>query len=290
MNDSMMFCVSPQRVPMFAQSIWGDTHFSKRDGVPLSPALYWLSPEMMGVTLEAMDRDAAPDPDDPGGRKWGRFLDEPTVISMLRELPVAGVMVLPQAGVQRFQMSSSEGSAGGEEILGWAWHFWKDGTLAISAATPGGMARVVRVGPAGELVEVLYDGRLRKPPALSVPVEWAPDLAFLAYAWTLMQIPTVAEVSTHRPPSKVEAKRRKKGKPPTPDVRVVRMRPLRNEHATHSPSGRRYTHRWLVRGHWRNQACGPKHSERRRTWVPAYTKGPDGAPLIGGDVVNAWVR
>ncbi len=31
---------------------------------------------------------------------------------------------------------------------------------------------------------------------------------------------------------------------------------------------------WLVRGHYRNQPCGPQRRERRRTWVAPHVKGP----------------
>jgi len=33
--------------------------------------------------------------------------------------------------------------------------------------------------------------------------------------------------------------------------------------------------RWIVRGHWRNQACGPARAERRMTWVRPHWKGDD---------------
>ena len=36
--------------------------------------------------------------------------------------------------------------------------------------------------------------------------------------------------------------------------------------------------RFVVRGHWRNQACGPKHSEHRPRWIEPYWKGPVTAP------------
>jgi len=39
--------------------------------------------------------------------------------------------------------------------------------------------------------------------------------------------------------------------------------------------------RHSVCGHWRNQACGPHHSERRRTWISPYWKGPDASEAIG---------
>lgn len=37
--------------------------------------------------------------------------------------------------------------------------------------------------------------------------------------------------------------------------------------------------RWLVRGHWRNQACGPGMTLRKRRWIDPYVKGPEDMPL-----------
>lgn len=34
-----------------------------------------------------------------------------------------------------------------------------------------------------------------------------------------------------------------------------------------------YYHQWIVRGHWRNQACGPYLSERKLIWIQPYVKG-----------------
>ena len=36
---------------------------------------------------------------------------------------------------------------------------------------------------------------------------------------------------------------------------------------------------WLVRGHWRNQAHGAGHSQRRLTWIEPHWKGAEDAPL-----------
>jgi len=38
--------------------------------------------------------------------------------------------------------------------------------------------------------------------------------------------------------------------------------------------------RWVVRGHWRNQACGPGHADRTRKWIEPYWKGRDDAPIV----------
>lgn len=36
----------------------------------------------------------------------------------------------------------------------------------------------------------------------------------------------------------------------------------------------------LVRGHWRNQPCGPRHALRQLIWIAPFYRGPDGAPLL----------
>lgn len=37
--------------------------------------------------------------------------------------------------------------------------------------------------------------------------------------------------------------------------------------------------KWFVRGHMRNQTCGPNHSLRTKTWVRPHWKGPDEKPV-----------
>lgn len=39
------------------------------------------------------------------------------------------------------------------------------------------------------------------------------------------------------------------------------------------------TVQFLVRGHWRNQACGPQHSMHRVKWIEPYWKGPEEAVI-----------
>lgn len=33
--------------------------------------------------------------------------------------------------------------------------------------------------------------------------------------------------------------------------------------------------RFMVRGHWRNQACGKNMQDRERKWIQPYLKGPE---------------
>lgn len=44
-------------------------------------------------------------------------------------------------------------------------------------------------------------------------------------------------------------------------------------------------HQWIVRGHWRNQAFGEGRKQRRPTWISPYVKGPEDAPMLGGEKV-----
>jgi len=86
-------------------------------------------------------------------------------------------------------------------------------------------------------------------------------------------------------------KTRRKGKRRAPAAMIPHLSyvfgmPVRvdmRQHVTDYCSGdaeRRYKVRWVVRGHWRNQACGPGRAMRRRTWIPPYWKGPVSAPRL----------
>ena len=50
------------------------------------------------------------------------------------------------------------------------------------------------------------------------------------------------------------------------------------QEALASGSSRMYRVRWLVRGHWREQAHGQGRVQRRRTWIAPHWKGPTTAP------------
>jgi hypothetical protein len=82
-----------------------------------------------------------------------------------------------------------------------------------------------------------------------------------------------------------------------PEIRKVKMLVLREN--LHRPGEsadddervrREYSHRFIVRGFWRDQAYGPNHSLRRRQWVPPFVKGPADKPLICKETVRIWKR
>lgn len=137
-------------------------------------------------------------------------------------------------------------------------------------------------------------------PATADPVPMAdlpedalrPVAAALAAAWLLMQQPNLVERSVERPDKSVRRAYGRAGRQ-SPEVNVVDLRRQyvpRDQEAGEEAGPRRYRYRFVVSGHWRNQAYGPEHSLRRRQWVPSYVKGPDGAPLLVTEKVNVWRR
>lgn len=67
------------------------------------------------------------------------------------------------------------------------------------------------------------------------------------------------------------------------DVTVVRLRHS-DRGQPGDGGGREYQCRWAVRGHWRKQWY-PSVQDHRPIWINQHVKGPDGAPLRGGERV-----
>lgn len=74
---------------------------------------------------------------------------------------------------------------------------------------------------------------------------------------------------------------------------VLRRRRYASE-AEREQEAREYSHRWIVRGHMRNQPVGSRTIEggqrHERIWIAPYIKGPEGKPLIIKDRVQVWRR
>jgi len=114
-------------------------------------------------------------------------------------------------------------------------------------------------------------------------------MSFLAAAALLMSSPGVADRSTVIPKTKAARKDAKKGR--SGSVTVINLHaPQHVATGDADESGRVYTHRWMVRGHWRNQPHGPNRSRRSIRWIPSYIKGPAGKPLRETERVWAWRR
>lgn len=109
----------------------------------------------------------------------------------------------------------------------------------------------------------------------------------LRTAWLLMQQESIA--SSRRVEVDRAERRRlaRRGIQP----QAVRVITLRTAHSAGpgSAEAREYHHRWIVRGHWRNQWL-PSRRVHRPIWIAPHLKGPEDAPLLTGEKVYAWTR
>jgi hypothetical protein len=66
------------------------------------------------------------------------------------------------------------------------------------------------------------------------------------------------------------------------DLRFIKVVQLRkNDYGAreHAESDVEWSCRWAVSGHWRNQACGPNHRDRKLCYIMPYVKGPADKPF-----------
>lgn len=108
----------------------------------------------------------------------------------------------------------------------------------------------------------------------------------LRAAWLLMRQP-LAEDTEIQPTRAVRKRLQRIGRKPAA-VRLIELR--RPKGVTGQGDGdREYHHQWIVRGHWRQQWY-PARQVHRPVWIAPHIKGPEGAPLIGGEKVNFLKR
>jgi hypothetical protein len=101
-----------------------------------------------------------------------------------------------------------------------------------------------------------------------------------------MQRQRLAGSHLERPDRAARRRLQRAGRTDDPAVRVIDLRAP----AVSSGSGandREYHHRWIVKGHWRQQWY-PSIEDHRPVWISPHVKGPDGAPLLTGEKVYRW--
>lgn len=71
-----------------------------------------------------------------------------------------------------------------------------------------------------------------------------------------------------------------------------RIRSIADQDPDAAEGGKKWTlkNRHLVRGHWRQQACGPNRELRKPTFVPPYIKGPADGELKVKTAIHVWRR
>ena len=112
-----------------------------------------------------------------------------------------------------------------------------------------------------------------------------PIVRLVRASWLLMQQP-LALSSEVEPDRRAQKRLRRAGYEPKP-VRVIELR--RPVHGGSGDGSREFHHQWIVRGHWRQQWY-PAREVHRPVWIAPHIKGPEGAPLLGGEKVYAWKR
>lgn len=101
-----------------------------------------------------------------------------------------------------------------------------------------------------------------------------------AMAWLEQEVVVQTEAPVHRQRRKEFTRLAKRE---YPGLRVVHLRkaaqPNPDDTVAERMGKREFHVQWVVGGHWRNQACGPKMGDRRLTYINPYIKGPDDKPL-----------
>lgn len=145
------------------------------------------------------------------------------------------------------------------------------GFAGMNVATDG-----QRVGPETIYPSETLTRRIRED---GDPVCKATNTVRLLHAFWLLLGQQIT-VTSHRKAHPVVAKRLGKARlPKSKGVTVIELR----KHKYTPGDGHRqveWDHRWLVRGFWRWQPCGPGRTERKRVWIHDYIKGPDDLPLV----------
>ena len=136
---------------------------------------------------------------------------------------------------------------------------------------------------AGKFGQSLFDGvgHDQTDPHVRSQVE---DATFALALWDVLTEPEVADI---KPYARSKAQRTAIANGTPPEVVIAR---LRGAHAETSGHHNGPGVRFYVRPHYRNQACGPGRTQRRRIVVPGHWKGPDGAPVRITDHVFAANR
>lgn len=105
------------------------------------------------------------------------------------------------------------------------------------------------------------------------------DCHRLSCLWALATEPRVT-TSTQLPVRPVERRRAARaGWPISPIVTIDLRRPATSSGGSQE-GDRSYSHRWIVRGHWRQQPVGPGGTQRRPTYIAPHIKGPGDKPLV----------
>jgi hypothetical protein len=187
-----------------------------------------------------------------------------------------------------FAWDFRSGILGDESNIGTGFTFVGDDAKCWRINHPVGFGAELFSQFTDQLLSVDPDGLgLRVLPPEESAEDWPSVHSTVAAAvvvWTLLRQGGIIETVRRQPGSK--AAKRRAAKRDVPEVELVRVRRRHVEIAqalrdAEQVDGEvdREAFRWVVSGHWRNQAYGPAMSLRRPTFIEPHLRGPEGAPI-----------
>lgn len=240
--------------------------------------LYWVAPDMVALAASA-----------------GRSLD--TVSLDMHTRPSAAGLMVMDGGVGLTHYDREQRIDIPIDAISWGPH-----PRGLEVTFWGARSRIDdQVGPRGmsldhEAIPALFpiggnEFEIHETPVEDMVAETGSAMCTLVAAWHLMQQPTLADRYPAERDKKAARSYARAGRG-EPDVTIIdlrrRYRPGDDQPTEEQPG--RYSHRWVVSGHWRQQPYGPGRELRQRIWIADYVKGPDGAPLMVRERVNVWRR
>lgn len=123
--------------------------------------------------------------------------------------------------------------------------------------------------PAHVVAKILADG--------DTPTPMTNAIRYAMALWMLLN-QTITDTSEEHVKTHHRKRALRKGVPGR--VSVIQLRRIAGQHRRDGESLVEWSHRWVVRGHWRWQACGEGRTDRRRIWINPHVKGPEDRPLV----------
>lgn len=271
----------PGRI-LITTTAWPDLHLSPRDLPKIRDRLtrFYRGPDELPTTLRITQRNQLADSLDRARLYW--------IDTNFTELAEHAASQMPAVTADRDLAPCDDG------LLVWSRSATASRISAISWTTRDDTIRVVVYRVVGGGLDDTAMQHLRDEVGWlapmrtfqlhhELPVDEAHDhgSAILLATWLL-----IAQKAAEAVPAEVDKavrKRYARTKRPLPDVRILRIRAhTQRDDTTNTATpgtGRTYTSRVWVTGHWRNQAYGKGRALRRPVYIHPFLRGPEDAPI-----------
>lgn len=117
----------------------------------------------------------------------------------------------------------------------------------------------------------------------SIAMSWGNFLRVVYSLWLFCAQKIVIESSDH--PNRAARRQEERARIKPQPVRIIQLRAKQRETFLDRQEGeterehQKRMSRWMVEGHWRQQAVGPNWSEHRQVWINAHPAGNPDAPI-----------